>query len=238
MDQVRGCPQYLINEYEEHCKLRLDTVTETNSCPQFVSNEYKEFCKLRLDNVTEANICSQFAINECERHCKSRLDTVTVNVDMGTTEKLRFLIDTGAEISIVKGTSLKLGLNYEPAKGINVKGISDALLYTEGTTLLNLFTLTHKTTHVYYIMGDNFDCQYDGILGQDFWKNKRVTVDYCNREISMDEVVLNFDDEPNGTTDMNHVLTLKSRAESIVRLATNTRGIGIVPRRELAPGVI
>ena len=50
--------------------------------------------------------CPQFAINECE-HCKLRLDTVTVGVDLGRTEKLRFLIDTGTEISIVKGARLR-----------------------------------------------------------------------------------------------------------------------------------
>jgi hypothetical protein len=51
--------------------------------------------------------CPQFAINECEEHSKLRLDTVTVGVDLGRTEKLRFLIDTGAKISIVKGARLR-----------------------------------------------------------------------------------------------------------------------------------
>jgi len=65
----------------------------------------------------------------------SRLDTVTIGVDLGKTGKLRFLIDTGAEISIVRGTKLKPEVNFEPANGISVKGISDALLRTEGTAV-------------------------------------------------------------------------------------------------------
>jgi hypothetical protein len=65
-----------------------------------------------------------------------------------------------------------------------VKGISSALLKTEGTVRLKLITTTHKT-HTFYIMGDRFDCQYDGILGQDFWKNKRATINYCDRTITM-----------------------------------------------------
>jgi len=61
----------------------------------------------------------QFGINECEKHCKLRLVTVTVGVDLGRAEKLRFFVDTGAEISVVRGTRLRPGLNYEPTKGIN-----------------------------------------------------------------------------------------------------------------------
>jgi hypothetical protein len=46
---------------------------------------------------------------------------------LSKSEKLKFLIDTGAQISIVKGASLHPGFNYEPTKGINVRGISNAL---------------------------------------------------------------------------------------------------------------
>jgi len=37
---------------------------------------------------------------ECEEHCNSRQDTVKVGVYQGRTEKLGFLIDTRAEISV------------------------------------------------------------------------------------------------------------------------------------------
>jgi hypothetical protein len=85
-------------------------------------------------------------------------------------------------------------------------------------------------------MGDSFDCRYDGILGQDFWKDKRATIDYCNCVITMGEIVMDFD-EPDETADVNHILTLKSRAESIVRLPAKSNGIGIVSKREIVPGV-
>jgi len=54
-------------------------------------------------------------------------------VDLGRTERLRFLIDSGAKISIVRGAILRPEINYESTEGINVKGISNALLRTEGT---------------------------------------------------------------------------------------------------------
>lgn len=91
---------------------------------------------------------------------------------MSKAEKLKFLIDTGGDILIVKGASLKPGFDYELTKGVNVRGISKALLRTEGTVTLKLLTPTHETTHTFHVMGDGFDCQYDGILGRDFWENE------------------------------------------------------------------
>ena len=128
-------------------------------------------------------------------------------------------------------------INYEPTKGIDVKGISDVLLRTDGTVLLKLFTLTHETTHQFHVIGDNFDFPYDGILGQDFWKCKRATIDYYKRVITIGEVVLDFDDETDDTTDINHILTLKSRTESIVQLPTKSKGLAVISKSELAPGV-
>jgi len=53
----------------------------------------------------------------------------------------------------------------------------------------------------------------------------------------MGVVVMDFDDKPDETTDLTRLLTLKSRTEIILRLPTKSRGIGIVSKRETAPGV-
>jgi hypothetical protein len=166
-----------------------------------------------------------------------RLDTVTIGVDLGKTGKLRFVIDTGAEISIVRGTKLKPEVNFESPNGISVKGISDALLRTAGTVLFKLYTLTHETTHLFHVMGEDFGCRCDGILGRDFWKDRGATVDYCNSVITMSEVVLQIDDKPDETTDSTRLLTLNSRTEIIIRLPTKSSGFGIFTKEELAPGV-
>jgi hypothetical protein len=86
-------------------------------------------------------------------------------------------------------------------------------------------------------MGENFDCRYDGTLGRDFWKVKRATIDYCKHIITMGELVMDFDDEPNETTDVKQVLTLKSRTERIVCLPTKSNGVGIISKREIVAGV-
>ena len=138
-------------------------------------------------------------VNESKKHCKSRLDTVTIRTDSSNTGKLEFLIDTGAEILVVKDTSMNSGINYESTKEINIKGISDSFFKTKGTIMLTLLTPTRETTHVFHVVGSNFGCQYDGILGQDFWKLHRVTINYCDRTITMNDVIMRFDSETDRT---------------------------------------
>jgi len=121
-------------------------------------------------------------------------------------------------------------INYEPTKGTNVKGISDVLSRTTGTLLLKWFTLTHETSHLFHVIGDNFDFRYYGILDQEIWKGKRSTIDYCNSVIIMGDVVMDFDDEPEETTEVNHILTLKSRPENIVRMSSKSRRLGIISK--------
>jgi hypothetical protein len=53
----------------------------------------------------------------------------------------------------------------------------------------------------------------------------------------MGEVVLDFDDKPDETTDFTPLLTLKARTECIVRLPTESKGFGAISKGELVPGV-
>jgi hypothetical protein len=123
---------------------------------------------------------------------------------------------------------LRPGFALESTSGIDVKGISDSLLRTEGTTVLKLCTSTHETTHKFHVVGIDFSCLYDGILGQDFWKKHRATIDYCDRTIRMDDIIMSFDNETDVTENKTHKLTLKPRTENIVRLPTRSKGPGII----------
>ena len=183
------------------------------------------------------NGCPQFTVNKCTDHDEMGLGTITIRTDSSETGKLKFLIDTGAEISVVKGTSMNPGINYESTKRINLKGISDLILKTEGTTALKLFTPTHVTTHIFHVVGSDFGCQYDGILGQDFWKRYEATINYCDHTVTMNDVVLKFDDRASETKNETHKLTLKPRTENTVQLPTKCKGLGIISKGEIIPGV-
>ena len=73
---------------------------------------------------------------------KSDLDTISLNVNTRDVKKLKFFfIDTGANISIIKGSGLNLKVNYQLRKSIDIKGICNAVLKTEGIVELKLLTI-------------------------------------------------------------------------------------------------
>ena len=116
----------------------------------------------------------KFSINQCESQVKHNLDTIHLNVNTRDVKKLKFFIDTGAEISIIKGSSLNPGVNYHLHKGVDIKGICNVVLKTESIIDLKLLTDTHETVHTFYLLGEPSALQYDGILGKDFWRRQRA----------------------------------------------------------------
>jgi hypothetical protein len=62
----------------------------------------------------------RFSVNQCESHMKSDLDTISLSIDSRDARKLKFLIDTGAKISIIRSSSLTLGVNYQFHEGVDI----------------------------------------------------------------------------------------------------------------------
>jgi len=177
----------------------------------------------------------KFSINKCESHVKSDLDTI-LNVNTRDEKKLKFLIDTGAEISIIKGSSLNSGVNYQLRKSVEIKGICDVVLKTGGIVELKLLTDGHETANTFHVLGEPSALQYD-ILGRDFLEEKESVINYCSRQIIMnDEVIVNFEEKPCvGETEPCR-LTLKAISEYIVNVPTNYKVLGVLDKTELSPG--
>jgi hypothetical protein len=85
-------------------------------------------------------------------------------------EKLRFLIDTGAQLSLCKYASIKEGSVYDPRRVVSVRGISSCTENTLGEIEMVLSTEHYETTHTFHIVGDGIRIPYGGIIGQNFLK--------------------------------------------------------------------
>ena len=125
-------------------------------------------------NITCRDDCEghKFSINQCESHGKSDLDTISLNVDSRDTKELKFLVDTGVEISIIKSSSLTPGVNYQLHEGVDIKGISNTVVRTDGIIDLKLLTDMHETVHTFHVLGEPSELQYNAILGKDFFKGR------------------------------------------------------------------
>ena len=78
------------------------------------------------------------------------------------------MIDTGEEISIIKGPSINSEVKYQLHKGIDIKGIDNVFLKSTGTVELKLLTATHEISHLLHVLEEPSALKCDGILGKDF----------------------------------------------------------------------
>lgn len=97
---------------------------------------------------------------------------------------LKFLIDTGAAISLIKATSLTKFqiLNDKP---IILNGISpNSPIHTLGDTELQLSYHDNSINAIMHVINADTNIPFDGLLGDDFFRGQEAKIDYSYSSIS------------------------------------------------------
>jgi hypothetical protein len=122
--------------------------------------------------------------------------------------------------------------------GMNIKGIASTVMKTVGKIDLKLFTDTHETTHTFHVLGGKFETHYDAIFGKDFLEERESVINYCSRQIVMNnEVAVSFDPKLGTIKKELCHLTLKARSEHIINIPTHSERLGLLSRDEISLGV-
>lgn len=89
-----------------------------------------------------------------------------------------FLVDSQADISILKINSLSYELQYDTSERIRIKGVTGATVQSLGTTLVYLHMNNISIQHKFHLVDDNISIPTDGIIGKDFIRYHRCCIDY------------------------------------------------------------
>lgn len=111
----------------------------------------------------------------------------TIQVQYGN-NKLQFLIDTGASVSIMFSKILKQYGFINKQDIVKINGINGHT-YSIGSTELNLKIQSHFINHKFLVM-NHIDDNFQGILGTDFLIKYKASINYENFSMS-----LNIDNE-------------------------------------------
>lgn len=96
-----------------------------------------------------------------------------------THSECTFLVDSGAEISVLKPTKLKQAIHVDNQQICTITGIQHQSIDTLGTINVPLHLPYESTiSHKFHIIPENLPIPTDGILGRDFLTKFHCVIDY------------------------------------------------------------
>lgn len=96
-----------------------------------------------------------------------------------------FLLDTQAEISIIKSHVVSEDVPYDINTLINIKGITNDTIESMGLINADLFLDDFLVSHDFHVVPESFLIPADGIIGKDFFKTYKCIIDYDNRSLTV-----------------------------------------------------
>jgi hypothetical protein len=146
-----------------------------------------------------------------------------------------FLIDTGADISLVKGEKLIGSTEFDPSQKVKVKCVDGSPLETHGVVDTLIRIGSNELPHKFQLVSNQVDLPCDGILGRDFFQMAKATICYASRSVTiLGELCPMIGRGPG-----RKVITLPPRSESVVRIPVKSGAptIGVIDKCRLLDGV-
>jgi len=108
---------------------------------------------------------------------KENLQFLKLKVDVSRVEEeLLFLVDTGADVSLLKGSKLVGTAEFNPDKRIKVKCVDGSGIETHGAIEAKIGLGSKSVTHSFQLVSKQVDIPCGGILGRDFLQRTRAKI--------------------------------------------------------------
>jgi len=94
---------------------------------------------------------------------------------------LYILVDSGADISLVKSKKLLGTAEFEPEDRVRVKGVEGSMIETHGSLEMQILEGEMSIPYRLQLVSKQVDLRGDGILGCDFLQEMRARICYRER---------------------------------------------------------
>ena len=94
--------------------------------------------------------------------------------DISKEDDLLFLIDTGADINLLKGNKLIGTTEYDTEKKVKVKYVDGSPMEIHGVLEARVELSNSSIVHDFQLVNKQVDIPCDGILGRDYLKSAKA----------------------------------------------------------------
>ena len=157
---------------------------------------------------------------------RTRTECVRLRTDASNGRELLLLVDTGADVSLLKPNNLDKSKKFDPDGKIKVKGVDGSIIETYGTVKTVVHVDSLEIPFLFQLVSKQVDIPCDGILGRDFLENTGAQICYASGtltfgtgsgKVSKTLLPMGAGSQTQGV----RRLALPSRTELMVRLPVN-----------------
>jgi predicted aspartyl protease len=157
-------------------------------------------------------------------------DFIKFKLDIGRDEELYFLLDTGADVSIIKSEKLIGSTEFEPREKIKLKSVDGSIVETHGSVTAKIIEGNTTIPFTFQLVDKQVDINGDGIIGRDLLQKMQARICYESKilelrdqNFSILKTLLNRNQVEQrklekGLHEEVRTLTLPSRSETLVRI--------------------
>jgi hypothetical protein len=108
-----------------------------------------------------------------------------LKTDLSKGEELLFLIDTGANISLLKVDKLIWTMEYDPERKVRVKCVNGSPIEKHRVSEARIELGYGSIVHRFQLVNKQIDIPCDGILGRDFLQHARAKICYESQTVTL-----------------------------------------------------
>lgn len=149
------------------------------------------------------------------------------------------LVDTQADISVLKEKCLNSDAIIDTTEIIDIRGVTDGITESLGTIESDFFIDNLEIPQTLHVVPDEFNIGADGILGKDFLKNYRCIINYEDMTLTLlingEQIVIPLHSGPDTDT-----IVIPARCEVVrqIKLNVNTKNTRLIESQQIAEGVM
>ena len=111
---------------------------------------------------------------------KTNTECIRLQTDVSNERELLLLVDTGADITLLKPNNLDKTRTYDPEGNVKVKGVDGSIIETLGTVRTVVKADSLKIPFTFQLVNKQVDIPCDGILGRDFLQHAGAQIFYAS----------------------------------------------------------
>lgn len=154
-------------------------------------------------------------------------------MNISNANNVRLLLDTGADISLIKLNCLDDDVNFKN-NTVAITGINETI-NTLGTCIGNIKFNDLEISHTFHIVPDQINLRYDGILGLDFIEKHKGVIDLEKKTFTTGNSTIKLIPQ-----EIESCIFIPARSETIarVKVANGNNFEGICDSKEIHPQII